>query len=96
MEAQMRLRVARADGSSVVDSPTATLSGLAGGETPSYLRPVGWLANHLLLLEIGLPAQEAPLIVVWAPDPAQNLEPALGANQSMLLAQGVFAGFLYP
>jgi len=96
MEAQMRLRVANINGTFLVDSDFAGLSGLAGGEIPIYIKPVGWLANHLLLLEIGVPSLASPLIVVWAPDPNQPLSPALGANQSAPLADGVFAGFLYP
>jgi len=96
MEAQMRLRAATTDGGIFVDSDFPGLSGLAGGEIPSYIKPVGWLANHLLLLEISVPSLESPLVVAWAPDPNQLLEPALGANQSAPLADGVFAGFLYP
>lgn len=96
MEAQMRLRIAKTNGDILRDAQYQELSNLAGGETPTYIKPVGWLTNHLLLLEIGVPAQIAPLIVVWAPDSVQPLNPALGANQSALLAEGVFAGFLYP
>lgn len=96
MESQMRLRIAHTNGASMIDSATSALSSLAGGEMPVYISPVGWAANHLLLLEIGVAAQNAPLIVVWAPDPALPLEPVLGANQSVLLAQGVFAGMVYP
>ncbi len=96
MEAQMRLRIAHLNGNLLVDSDFAGLSGLAGGEIPTYIKPVGWLANHLLLLEISVPSLASPLVVVWAPDPNQPLNPALGANQSAPLADGVFAGFLYP
>ncbi len=96
MEAQMRLRVADISGIFLTDSDFPGLSGLAGGEIPAYIRPVGWLANHLLLLEVGVPSLASPLVVVWAPDPIQPLNPALGANQSAPLADGVFAGFLYP
>jgi len=96
MEAQMRLRVADINGNILADSDFAALSGLAGGEMPAYIRPVGWLANHLVLLEIAVPSLASPLIVVWAPDPNQMLNQALGANQSAPLADGVFAGFLYP
>ncbi|MBC8506663.1 MAG: hypothetical protein ISR58_04765 [Anaerolineales bacterium] len=96
MEAQMRLRIADINGVLLNDSEFPNLSGLAGGEIPSYIRPVGWLADHLLLLEIGVPSLASPLVVVWAPDPNQPLNPALGANQSAPLADGVFGGFLYP
>ena len=96
MEAQMRLRVATIAGGIFSDSDFPGLSGLVGGEIPVYIKPVGWLANHLLLLEISVPSLASPLVVVWAPDPNQPLEPALGANQSAPLAEGVFAGFLYP
>ncbi|MBM3145616.1 MAG: hypothetical protein FJ010_11745 [Chloroflexi bacterium] len=96
MEAQMRLRVAAINGTILIDSDFPGLSGLAGGEIPTYIEPVGWLANHLLLLELSVPALASPLIVVWAPDPNHLLNPALGANQSAPLADGVFAGFLYP
>ena len=96
MEAQMRLRVADIQGVLLSDSDFPNLSSLAGGEIPSYMRPVGWLSNHLLLLEIGIPSQASPMVVAWAPDPNQPLNQALGANQSAPLADGVFAGFLYP
>ena len=96
MEAQMRLRVARADGSIIVDAENAQLSGLAGGIVPVYVQPAGWLANHVLLLEVGLPGIDAPSIVKWAPDPAMAIDPALGANQSAPLANGIVGGFLYP
>ncbi len=97
VQARMRLRVAEtASGKILVDSETASLSSLAGGEAPSTVQPLGWLADHLLLLEVGLPSQVNPLLVVWVPDPSQPLDPALGANQSAPLSEGVFAGFLYP
>ena len=97
VQARMRLRVAEtANGSILVDSETPSLSSLAGDEVPTWVQPVGWLTNHSLLLEIGVPSQENPLIVVWAPDPEQPLDPALGANQAAPLSEGVFAGFLYP
>lgn len=95
MEAQMRLRVATINGDILRDAQFQELSSLAGGENPVYIKPVGWLANHLLMLEIGTSSIN-PLLVAWAPDSLQPLDPALGANQSALLAEGVFAGFLYP
>jgi hypothetical protein len=96
MEAQMRLRVAKTNGDILRDALFQELSGLVGGQNPVYIKPLGWLATHLLLLEISTPTQNSPLIVVWAPDTLQPLDPALGANQSAPLAEGVFAGFLYP
>ena len=96
MEAQMRLRVARADGTLVIDAENAVLHGLAGGVIPTYVRPVGWLANHMLLLEVGLPGLDAPSIVKWVPDPASERDLALGANQTAPLTDGIFGGFLYP
>jgi hypothetical protein len=96
MEASFRLRVARTDGTSLVDSPVASLSGLLGGEAFTFLHPVGWIANHLLVLEIYSPALNQNVLVVWAPDPAQPLDPVLGANQSAVIGTGSFLGFLYP
>jgi hypothetical protein len=97
MEAQMRLRVARTlDGTILADAEIVSLSSLAGGEVPYFLKPVGWLANHLLLVEINILGLDNPILVVWAPDPSQPLNPVLGANQSAALADGTFLGFLYP
>ncbi|MDI6769664.1 MAG: hypothetical protein QMD04_08315, partial [Anaerolineales bacterium] len=59
-------------------------------------RPVGWASNHLLLLEIYSETLNRSVLVIWAPDPAQPLDPVLGANQSVLLADGTFVGFVYP
>lgn len=96
MEAQMRLRVATTQGAMVIDAPISALSSLSGGAAATYISPLAWAANHLLLLEIGVEGQNAPLIVLWAPDPSQPLNPALGANQSAPLTSGVFGGMLYP
>jgi hypothetical protein len=96
MEAQMRLRVARTTGDILRDALFQELSSLAGGQNAVYIKPLGWLANHLLLLEISAASQNYPSVVAWAPDTLQPLNPALGANQSAVLAEGVFAGFLYP
>jgi len=96
MEALMRLRVAKTNGDILRDALFQELSGLAGGQSPVYIKPLGWLDSHLLLLEISTPAKNSPQIVVWAPDTLRPLDPALGANQSAPLAEGVFAGFLYP
>ncbi|MBU2611867.1 MAG: hypothetical protein KJ606_13115 [Chloroflexi bacterium] len=96
MEAEFRLRVARTDGTSVFDAPAANLSGFLGGEAVSFPRPVGWSSNHLLLLEIYSETLNRSVLVIWAPDPTQPLDPVLGANQSAPIADGAFLGFVYP
>jgi len=96
MEASLRLRVARIDGTIIVDAPISSLTGLAGGETPTWITPRGWSDNHLLILEISIAGSNNPMVVMWAPDQTQPLNPALGANQSVLLGDGNFMGFLYP
>jgi hypothetical protein len=96
MEASHRLRVARIDGTLVVDSPISDLSALVGGETPSWIVPGGWADNHILILEIHLSGYPNPLVVIWAPDQTQPLNPALGANQSATIGDGRYMGFLYP
>ncbi|MBW8011484.1 MAG: hypothetical protein FVQ83_09625 [Chloroflexi bacterium] len=95
MDAQFRLRVARIDGNMLVDAPINTLAGLAGGEIPNWLSTLGWIDNHLLVLRIGV-SNGGSLLVMWAPDPNQPLDPVLGANQSVLLASGAFLGFSHP
>lgn len=98
-ELNWRLRVASLDENQtfLVDSEINVLTGLAGGEIPSNIIPVGWLSNSVLLLEVNLPGSGQPnLLVAFAPDPSFPLDPALGANQSIPLAEGGFAGFLYP
>ncbi|MCG2786265.1 MAG: hypothetical protein L6461_14300 [Anaerolineae bacterium] len=95
MEAGFRLRVARTDGTSVFDAPAANLSGLLGGEAVTFPRPLGWASNHLLLLEIYSQTLNQSVLVLWAPDPAQPLDPVLGANQSAPIADGTFLGFVY-
>jgi hypothetical protein len=96
MEATLRLRVASIDGTIIVDSPISSLTGLAGGETPTWITPRGWSDNHLLILEISIAGSTNPMVVMWAPDQTQPLNPALGANQSVLLGDGNYMGFLYP
>jgi hypothetical protein len=96
MEATHRLRVARIDGTLVVDSPISGLTGLAGGETPSWIVPGGWADDHLLILEIHISEYPNPLVVIWAPDQTQPFSPALGANQSATIGDGRYMGFLYP
>lgn len=96
MEATFRLRVARTNGESLFDAPIANMTSLLGGEPPTALRPVGWIANHLLVLETYLDVIHRNVLVVWAPDRSQPLDPVLGANQSMPIADGAFIGFVYP
>jgi hypothetical protein len=80
----------------LIDAYISTLTSLTGGEIPSFLKPVGWLSNHILLLQVYIHDYDHPLLVAYAPDPTSPLDPALGSNQSILLAEGIFAGFLYP
>jgi hypothetical protein len=47
-------------------------------------------------MEMTLEAIHHPVLVVWAPDPSQPLDPDLGANQSAPIANGNFIGFVYP
>ncbi|MGB7537105.1 MAG: hypothetical protein WBM17_01075 [Anaerolineales bacterium] len=96
MEATFRMRVARTDGESLFDAPTANMTSLLGGEAPDSLRPVGWIANHLLVLEAYLDVIHRNVVIVWAPDRTQPLDPVLGANQSAPIADGSFMGFVYP
>jgi hypothetical protein len=35
-------------------------------------------------------------LILWAPDPAQPLDPVLGTHQFVTIAEGSFAGFVYP
>jgi hypothetical protein len=96
MEATYRIRVARTDGTSIFDAPIANMYSLLGGEPPDSLRPVGWIANHLLVLEAYLNVIHRYIVIVWAPDHSQPLDPVLGANQSFPIADGTFIGFVYP
>jgi len=95
---EQRLRISKLDQNqtTLVDSELENLTGLAGGEIPYYIAQVSWLSNHVLLLQIGVPGVENYLLVAFAPDPAFPLDPALGANQAVPLAEGSFTGFLYP
>ncbi|MBN1439952.1 MAG: hypothetical protein JW929_11130 [Anaerolineales bacterium] len=95
MEAAFRIRIARTDGASLFDSPIANMTTLLGGEAPDSLRPVGWLANHLLVLEAYLNVINRYVLIVWAPIPDQPLDPVLGAHQSFVM-DGNFLGFVYP
>ncbi|MCJ7717428.1 MAG: hypothetical protein MUO54_13035, partial [Anaerolineales bacterium] len=97
-ELEWRLRIVDLDTSQtyLTNSDLNNLTGLTGGEIPSSILPVGWLSNHILMLQIRVPGHDAPLLVAYAPDPSFPLDPALGANQSVVLAEGKFSGFLYP
>lgn len=96
MGADFRLRVARTDGASLFDSPLANLGGFLGGEAPNSLTTVGWAANHILTMQAYLNIINQYVVIIWAPDPALPLDPVLGANQSVPLADGEFIGLLYP
>ncbi len=96
---EQRLRISKLDQNQtfLMASELSVLTGLAGGEIPSNIIPVGWLSNSVLLLEVNLPGSGQPnLLVTFAPDPSFPLDPALGANQAIPLAEGGFTGFLYP
>jgi len=97
-DAVQRLRISKLDQNQtiLVDSELENLSGLTGGEIPYYIAQLSWLSNHVLLLQMGVPGVENYLLVAYAPDPAFPLDPALGANQAVPLAEGSFTGFLYP
>ncbi|MBN2086655.1 MAG: hypothetical protein JW748_15685 [Anaerolineales bacterium] len=96
MEATFRMRVARTDGTSLFDAPIANMTSLFGGEAPDGLRPVGWVASHILVLESQLNLIGHPIQIIWAPDPAQPIDPVMGAHQSNKIGDGVFLGFVYP
>jgi hypothetical protein len=96
MEAAFRMRIAHTDGASLFDAPIASLTGLLGGEAPNSLRPAGWIAGHLLIVEAYLDVIHRSVVIVWAPLPGQPLDPVLGAHQSIPIADGSFLGFVYP
>ncbi len=98
MAPEIRLRIVKLDQNqtSLIDADISTLISMAGGEIPSFIKPMGWLSNHILLLQIHIHDYDHPLLVAYAPDPVFPMDPALGSNQSILLAEGIFAGFLYP
>ena len=95
---EQRLRISKLDQNqtTLVDSEISGLTGLAGGEIPYHIAQISWLSNHVLLLQTGVPGVETYMLVAFAPDPAFPLDPALGANQAIPLAEGYFTGFLYP
>lgn len=95
---EQRLRISKLEQNQItlIGSELENLTGLAGGEIPNFIAQENWLSNHVLLLQIGVPGVERYLLVACAPDPSFPLDPALGANQSIPLAEGGFTGFLYP
>ncbi len=96
---EWRLRVVNLNHSKtyIIDSELNALASFTDGEIPTSISPVGWLSNHVLLLQIRVPGHDAPLLVAFiAPDPDLDHDPTLEANQSVLLAEGKFSGFLYP
>jgi hypothetical protein len=97
MEAAFRMRVAHTDGVSLFGAPTANRTNLLGGEAPDSLRPVGWIANHVRVLETYLDVIHRNVVIVWAPDSPQPLDPVPpGAIPSARIADGSFLGFVYP
>jgi hypothetical protein len=97
MEATFRVRVAAIDGTSLVNAELSTLSSLLGGVVPEYVMPpMKWVDNHVLGINLRPTGSPNAVFVIWAPDPAQPLDPALGANQSTALGNGRFIGLLYP
>jgi hypothetical protein len=96
MEATFRMRVARTDGVSLFGAPTANMTSRLGKEAPDGLRPAGWIANHLLVLEAYLDVIHRNVVIVWAPDRTQPLDPEMGAEQSIPIADGTLLGFVYP
>ncbi len=99
MSATFRLRVAQLSNGSytdLVNAPLSQLSGLGGGVAPTLAYPLAWVDDHVLLLGLYLPGDSTPHLVLWAPDPNRPLDPALGANQSALVAAGDFVGLVYP
>jgi hypothetical protein len=96
MEANFRLRVARTSGESLFDSPIPDLGGFLGGESPAGVTPAAWAANHILAMNVWAGINKQSLVTIWGPDPAHPIDPALGAHQSIPLAEGDFIGLLYP
>jgi hypothetical protein len=96
MEATTRIRIAKIDGTILVDALPNTLSGLIGGEVPNRVMPFKWVEDHILAVEVGKDGLNDPFFVIWAPDPAFPIDPVLGANQSVLIGSGIGMGFIYP
>jgi hypothetical protein len=96
MEASFRLRVANTDGTSLFDSPLASLTSFLGGEAPDYLTTVGWAANHILTMQAYLNVINQYVVILWAPLPDHPIDPVLGAHQAVPVADGEFIGMIYP
>ena len=96
MEATSRIRIAKIDGTILVDALPNSLGGLIGGEVPTRVFPFQWSDNHILAVEVGMDGVSDPFFVLWAPDPNFPLDPLLGANQSAPIGSGIGMGFIYP
>lgn len=97
MESEWRVRVAKIDGTSLINAELSSLSGLLGGVQPSYvLPPMKWVDNHIVGLSLRPISGPDSIFVIWAPDPAMPLDPVLGANQSAALGNGELLVLLYP
>jgi hypothetical protein len=98
MAPNIRLRIGKTDPDIplLLDADLSNLSSLAGGEELTFIVPVGWLSNHMLLLQLGISGSDTQLLVGYAPDPDFPIDASLGANQSVFLAEGIFSGFIYP
>jgi hypothetical protein len=90
------MRVVRTDGVSLLDAPIANMTSQLGGEAPDSVRSVGWIANRLVILEVYLDVIHRNVVIVWAPDPTQPIDPMLVAHQSIPIVDGAFMGFVYP
>jgi hypothetical protein len=97
MQSQFRVRVAKIDGTGLINAELSTLSGLLGGVVPSYVMPpMKWVDNHVLGISLRPTTGPDSIFVIWAPDPANPLNPVLGANQSVSVGNGELIGLLYP
>jgi hypothetical protein len=97
MQATFRVRVAMIDGTSLINAELSTLSSLLGGAVPEYVSPpMVWVDNHVLGVSLRPTGVAGSTFLIWAPDPAQPLNPVLGANQSAPIGSGELIGLLYP
>jgi hypothetical protein len=95
-EAVYRLKVARTDGTVIFNAPISTMGTLFGGVAPEYLTPMAWTSNNVLLLQAHVGQAHPAMIILWAPDPSQPIDPALGTHQSVTIGDGSFMGLVYP
>ena len=97
MDSEWRVRVSKTTGMTLVDAELDSLTSLTGGAAPEWIAfQMKWVDNHLLGLTLKPAGASDSVVVLWAPDPAQPLDPVLGANQSVVLANGRLIGLLYP